>query len=438
MGQVLVVGAIGLAGIGLLRLAWSILKTLKFLSTRSIHDNPRLQVVERIKTGKEYVLGMAQLIIDEAAEAALKAEETKKESLAASRLEMTTRRCKEKANRQEVKAKRREGAILADLKLHNNSDGLAKQLAEAREAREEAEEQVRVAQQAFRDATSKARTAKEAAQDAAKKAASLERAADQAKKDAEECLRKGIQPVVIPTKQDIAEAKASMKYQSGLFHFAVAGAAGSGKSSLINAIRGLENKHTDAARVGVIETTDTIGRYSDPNLAHPFVWYDIPGAGTPKQPDWLYFNRQGLFVFDCVVVLSDSRFLETDIAILTNCRRFQIPTFIVRSKADVHIRNLMYDDGYNSDHDDPVQREAMYAAGRQRLLADTRETVRKNLKEAKLPDQRVYIVSNRVLTTIVKDQSLSLKIIDELELINDMIEAACAPRCDVPRKVHAS
>ena len=431
MGQVLVVGAIGLAGFGLLRLAWSILKTLKFLRTNPIHANPRLRVMEGIKTGKEYVLGMAQLTTDEAAKASLRAEQAENEALLASRLEAKTRRRKERAIRRAEEAKRRENAILTGLKLRSNSEGLTKQLAEAREAREQAEEQVRIAQQVSRDAASKARVAEELAQNAAKEAAETTRAANKARKDAEECLKKGIQPAVIPTEKQIAQAKKNLEYQSGLFHFAVAGAAGCGKSSLINAIRGLENRQADVARVGVIETTDTIGRYPDPNPNYPFVWYDIPGAGTLRQPDWLYFNTQGLFVFDCVVVLFDNRFSEIDIAILTNCRQFQIPTYIVRSKADVHIRNLMYDDGYSSDHDDPIRRESMYAAARQRLVADTRETVRRNLKEANLPDQRVYVVSRRTLTTIVKDHSLSYKIIDELELIKDIVEAACARRCDI-------
>ncbi|KAJ8580073.1 hypothetical protein M405DRAFT_869747 [Rhizopogon salebrosus TDB-379] len=42
----------------------------------------------------------------------------------------------------------------------------------------------------------------------------------------------------------------------------------------------------------------------------------------------------------------------TGVVILTNCKRFNIPTNIVRSKADQHIRNLMRDMGYDSDDDD--------------------------------------------------------------------------------------
>ena len=427
MNPPLVTGAICFTGCGLL--AW---KALKSVHTRPIRDNPRLRILEGIKTGREYGLEMTQLMVDtatrEATSASLRAKQARDDSVSALLLEITTRCQEQNAIHKAEEARKMENTILHSQQLHGNSESLDNQLLAAREAREQAEEWARVAQQTARDVASKAKAAQEAAHNAAEEAAEMARAANQAREDAEEYLRRGILPVVIPKKKEIADAKSNVKYQNGLFHFAVAGAAGCGKSSLINAIRGLENKHADAAGTGVIETTNAIGRYPDSNPK--FVWYDIPGAGTLRQPDWLYFNTQGLFVFDCVVVLFDNRFSEIDIAVLTNCRRFQIPTYIVRSKADVHIRNLMYDDGYSSDHDDPIPRKAMYAAARRRLVADTRETVRRNLQEANLPNQRVYIVSSRTLMPIVKDRSLSYRMIDELELMKDMIEAACAHRCD--------
>ncbi|KAG6337377.1 hypothetical protein ID866_1700 [Astraeus odoratus] len=435
MGQVLAIGAIGLslAGCGLLLLSWSILKILKVVTTHRICSNPRLRVVAGTQSGREYVLEMAQIVTEDAKMAACAAEKARHDSLVAWQDEIKARRREDEAIRAAEVARVTEQTIRAEFDAQQISEAIGcsrtKRLTEAQQATERTQQAVRTAQQASREVVEKARLAQEVAQKLVREAEEKSQAAQQAQEEAEERLRKGIQPIVIPTKNEILEAKTKVQYQDGLFHFAVAGVAGTGKSSLINGIRGLENRHPDAADTGVVETTFTIGRYPDPNPDYPFVWYDIPGAGTLSQPDWLYFNAQGLFVFDCVIVLFDNRFTQTDIAILKNCRRFQIPAYIVRSKADVHIRNIMYDDGYNSDHDDGSRREALYYRARTRFIADTQATVRQNLKGADLPNQRVYIISNRTLMSTVKDRILSSKIIDELELIKDILEEACSRRC---------
>ncbi|KAI6101812.1 interferon-inducible GTPase-domain-containing protein [Pisolithus sp. B1] len=249
---------------------------------------------------------------------------------------------------------------------------------------------------------------RKAAQEAADKTTTDKaRAAEAAQRDAEERLRNGIQPVILPTPEEVMAAKARVHYQEGIFHFAIAGRAGAGKSSLINAFRGLRNNERGAAGVGTEETTSRISRYPDPNSDNPFVWYDIPGAGTLSQPDWLYFNNQGLYVFDCIIVLFDNRFTQTDIAILTNCRRFQIP----------HL------------HNDDTQYQSLYVQAREQFITGTRATVQRDLQRAKLPNQRVYIVSNRSLLSITKGRKLSPEIIDEFELMKDLLEEARSRRC---------
>jgi len=200
--------------------------------------------------------------------------------------------------------------------------------------------------------------------------------------------------------------------------------AGGGKSSLINAFRGLRNKDAGSAATGVTETTLAMARYASPNAEYPYVWYDIPGAGTLKIPDWQYFNAQGLYVFDCIIVLFDNRFTMTDIAILTNCKRFKIPTYIVRSKADQHIRNIMKDMGYDSDDDESEdQKKKLYQAARQQFIQQTRQSVKENLENANMPDQRVYIVSNEPMLGVMKEKRPK-KVIDEIELLNDLIGEA--------------
>ncbi|KAN0097012.1 Interferon-inducible GTPase (IIGP) domain containing protein [Tylopilus felleus] len=296
----------------------------------------------------------------------------------------------------------------------------------ARQAAAAAREEEERRQRAREEELKKAREEKAAAEEAARKAAEEARKAREEKEEVERQLKEGIQPVVMPTADELRAAKANIQYKDGVFHFAVAGVAGSGKSSLINALCGMDNQDPNAALTGVVETTLEIGRYSNPNHADQFAWYDVPGSGTLTIPDWQYFNSQGLFVFDCVVVLFNNRFTMTDHAILTNCRRFHIPTFIVRSKADQHIRNIMQEMGYDSDNEAETK-EGMYKAAREQFIAETHRTVKRNLVDAQLPEQRVYIVSHKTLLGIVRDKSPK-KTIDELDLLRDLHNEAYKSR----------
>ncbi|KAG2752480.1 hypothetical protein P692DRAFT_20871955 [Suillus brevipes Sb2] len=204
-------------------------------------------------------------------------------------------------------------------------------------------------------------------------------------------LKECIQPVATPTFEEVRAAMRKVQYCEDLFHFAVAGVAGGGKSSLIDAFRSLRNKDIGSAATDVNHTTLAMTRYASPSEEHPYVWYD-------------YFNAHGLYVFDCIVVLFDNRFTMTDIAILTNCRRFKIPTYIVRSKADQHIRNIMKDMRYDSDDDESEdQKKKLYQDARQQFIQQTRQSVKDNLENANMPDQRVYIVSNGPMLGVVKE-----------------------------------
>jgi len=281
-------------------------------------------------------------------------------------------------------------------------------------AREEEERRQRAREEEMR----RAREEQAAAEEAARKAAEQARKAKEEREEVERQLKEGIQPVVMPTADELRAAKEKVQYKNGVFHFAVAGVAGSGKSSLINALCGMSNQDPNAAPTGVVETTLEVGRYSDPNHPDQFAWYDVPGSGTLKIPDWQYFNSQGLYVFDCVIVLFNNRFTMTDQAILTNCRRFRIPTFIVRSKADQHIRNLVQEVGYDSD-DEAETKDGMYKAAREQFITETRRSVKENLLEAQLPNQRVFIVSHKALLGIVRDKSPK-RTIDELDLLRDL------------------
>jgi chemotaxis protein histidine kinase CheA len=300
---------------------------------------------------------------------------------------------------------------------------------DARRAAEAAQQEAQRQQQLAEEENRLATEAQRAAEEAARVAADEARAALEAKAEVERQLREGIQPVVMPSAADLEDAKRRIGYRDGLYHFAVTGIAGSGKSSFINALRGLRNRDTGAAATGITETTLRVTRFPNSDLKNPFVWYDIPGAGTLQARDWQYFNKQGLYVFDALVVLVDNRFTMTDIAILRNARLFGIPCYIVRSKADSHVRNLMREMGYESDDEeqDARSRATLEYAAREHFVSATRQNVRENLRGAELPEQRVYIVSNSTMLCATKGNvttKVAKKIIDEFEFLQDLLEDA--------------
>uniref|UniRef100_A0AC34Q8Q9 IRG-type G domain-containing protein n=1 Tax=Panagrolaimus sp. JU765 TaxID=591449 RepID=A0AC34Q8Q9_9BILA len=99
-----------------------------------------------------------------------------------------------------------------------------------------------------------------------------------------------------------AEALDKFKINSNTdYNFGITGQSGVGKSSLINAICGYDDNDPRAAKIDIVECTETVQRYPHPNLKH-LVLYDLPGAGTTGHPSLTYFCDKRLYVFDFVFV----------------------------------------------------------------------------------------------------------------------------------------
>ncbi|KIM57337.1 hypothetical protein SCLCIDRAFT_130738 [Scleroderma citrinum Foug A] len=311
----------------------------------------------------------------------------------------------------------------------------------AREAKQEAEEASALARELMvelqklrekfaangtntRESGEKIRRMEAAIREAAKKEQKARKRMEEAEEaEAEQCLiASNLKPTDAPSPDEIEAAKERIQYDEQLFHIAVVGVAGSGKSSLINALRGLHNNSPESAPTGVTETTVEVKRYPSAN-SRPIAWYDIPGAGTLSIPSWQYFRTQGLYVFDCIIVLMSDRFTETDVAILDSCRQLKIPAYIVRSKADQHIRNITdiemrHDtDDENADRDSGHRKH--YKAARKQFIERTKQSVKSNLQRANLPDQRVYIVSANELCRAIQGRKPQ-ETIDEVDLLRDL------------------
>lgn len=129
---------------------------------------------------------------------------------------------------------------------------------------------------------------------------------------------------------------------------AVAGSSGSGKSSLINALRGLKPNSPGAAKVGIKETTTEVQKYKFPENDKVVLW-DLPGIGTRQFTRESYLNDFPLSKFDIVVVVTANRFLENDMWIATQALAIGRSVIFVRTKIDFDLMNASRDDPENFD-----------------------------------------------------------------------------------------
>lgn len=261
-----------------------------------------------------------------------------------------------------------------------------------------------------------------------------------AKEDAERerALRHDIenkhQLIKWPTREEFDRGRDLIQYNKKNLHFAIVGKSGSGKSSLINGFIDRSSNEPGAAATGVTETTSTIGRYPDPGTQEPrpwTVWYDVPGAGTQNVSAWQYFINQGLFVFDIIFITIGDRFEETDVQLLRDCHRFKIPALIVRSKADMHIDNLVKEKGGWGQH----LYQKTYKQCRKTFITASRQMVRDELQKAGLEDQEVYLVSSYTLRAVYNraledsEDNLPFDMIDEQKLVQAMMFMTIQRRC---------
>ena len=260
-------------------------------------------------------------------EAKRKADETRQREEEANRREQEANQREQEAKQREAEARRREEeanaaaeqARTAAIEASQRNQASQEREEEAKrregEARQRAEEAKRAALEAQRceeEAKAREKETRGREEEAKKAAANAKEQEQEAKKNLERAnfyLSKGIQPEVWPTEEEYQSAKTRIQYDPEKVHIAICGNSGSGKSSLINAFRGLRNFDPGAASAGVIETTMSVTRYPDPHdeLPHSrFLWFDVPGAGTLNVPGWQYFNEQGLFIFDVIILVYDA------------------------------------------------------------------------------------------------------------------------------------
>nr|XP_056702329.1 interferon-inducible GTPase 5-like [Euleptes europaea] len=119
---------------------------------------------------------------------------------------------------------------------------------------------------------------------------------------------------------------------------AITGLSGAGKSSLINALRGLTDFDEGAAKINVIEGTREPLGYPHPVFPSVTLW-DLPGTGTPGFRPEKYLERVNYSQFDFFILVTSERITLHDIQLSCAIHNMGKQFYCVRSKMDVSIRN---------------------------------------------------------------------------------------------------
>ncbi|KAJ8365227.1 hypothetical protein SKAU_G00140580 [Synaphobranchus kaupii] len=122
------------------------------------------------------------------------------------------------------------------------------------------------------------------------------------------------------------------KLKSTELNIAVTGETGKGKSTFINAIRGLRKNDIGSAPTGVVETTMEPTAYPYPKYPNVKLW-DLPGIGTENFKADPYLKLVGFDRYDFFIIISE-RFTSNDANLAREIQRMGKRFYFIRSKID--------------------------------------------------------------------------------------------------------
>ncbi|XP_076026684.1 interferon-inducible GTPase 5-like [Genypterus blacodes] len=162
-------------------------------------------------------------------------------------------------------------------------------------------------------------------------------------------------------------------------NIAVTGEAGSGKSTFVNAFRGVDNRDRErAARTGCRETTMDIQSYAHPHLDNVHLW-DLPGIGTTKFPASQYLEYVQFSRFDFFIIVSSDRFRENDVKLAQAIQGMGKKFYFIRSKIDHNLED---------------EERSQWDFNAERTLAVIREDCIQGLLREGAQSPKVFLISN--------------------------------------------
>ncbi|XP_038652012.1 interferon-inducible GTPase 5-like [Scyliorhinus canicula] len=170
--------------------------------------------------------------------------------------------------------------------------------------------------------------------------------------------------------------KKANTFKNVSLNVAIMGGSGVGKSTLINALRGLDVNHADAAPTGVVETTMKLTPYPHPTLPNVTYW-DFPGVASINFPVKQSLKQTNFSQYDFGLIVCAERFSEHDKLLATKMKEAGKSIFFVRSKIDQSIQNESRKHGYN----------------KEKVLEGIREYCSKSLATIGIKDTPVFLIS---------------------------------------------
>ncbi|XP_015271903.1 PREDICTED: interferon-inducible GTPase 5-like [Gekko japonicus] len=159
-------------------------------------------------------------------------------------------------------------------------------------------------------------------------------------------------------------------------NIAITGASGVGKSSLVNAMRGMTDYEEGAAQTGVVQTTMDVHGYPHPSFPNVTLW-DIPGIRTPTFRPEDYLKRVNFSQYDFFIIVASERFRENDVLLAQEIKKMQKKYYYVFSKVDVCMDSERRRPNFSED----------------KTLEKIKNYCCENLREAGEPSPRVFLVS---------------------------------------------
>ncbi|KAL0172035.1 hypothetical protein M9458_032346 [Cirrhinus mrigala] len=158
-------------------------------------------------------------------------------------------------------------------------------------------------------------------------------------------------------------------------NIAITGMTGAGKSSFVNALRGLPNDDKSAAPTGTTETTMKPNMYQHPFMPNVKIW-DLPGIGSPKFRAKKYLKDVNFHTYDFFLIVTSERFKENDIELASAIKKSKKLFYFIRTKIDNDIRAESHKRNFD---------ERM-------LLEKIREDCKANLLKVGIP--KIFLISS--------------------------------------------